>query len=451
VAWCLASSGVDCFWLSSKEHRRVCRQLIVISEYFLNEIIHERKARSMSFRKRCWLAVAVIAVLSRSVAADPAEPPKSGKYWVFIGTYTGTGKDSSRGIYRCELDVRSGSLTDLQLAAEVKNPSFLAIRQDGKALYAVEEVGERGERKNEGAIHAFKLDDKTGELTKLNELTSGGSDPCHVSINGTGRFAIVANYGGGSSAVFRLKEDGSLDARTDFRQHQGKGANPRRQGAPLAHCAVFNESGSDGEYAYVVDKGLDRVFTYKLDTNTGALTPTDPPFVKLPDGCGPRHIAFARNAGKAFVCGEIDSTLITLRRSGSGGLLQRYDGTSGLPKRSDEVLPTIPRPGRNSTAEVVVHPDDSHVLVSNRGHNSLAVFKVTAETTTRAGLITGAGDRLIQTPRGFNIDPTGKWIVVASQGGGNVRVFEWADGNGKATGEFVKVDKPVDVKFVAKP
>jgi 6-phosphogluconolactonase len=405
----------------------------------------------MSFSKRCWLTIAVIAALSGSVAADPAEPPKSGKYWVFIGTYTGAGKDASRGIYRCELDVRSGSLTNLEPAAEVRNPSFLAIRPDGMALYAVEEVGERGEKKNEGGIHAFKLDAQTGELTKLNELTTGGADPCYVSLNRTGRFAMVANYSGGSSSLIRLKEDGSLDAVTDFRQHEGKGANPRRNEGPHAHCAVFNEIGSDGEYAYVVDLGLDRVFSYKLDVQMGALTPTDPPFVKLPDGCGPRHIAFASNAGKAFVCGERDSTLITLRRFGSGGVLQRYDGSNGLPKRSDEVLSTLPQPGRNSTAEVLVHPDNGHVLVSNRGHNSLAVFNVNADATTRAGFITGAGDRLIQTPRGFNIDPTGKWIIVANQGGGTIRVIEWADGNGKMTGEFVNVDKPVCIKFLAKP
>ena len=166
-----------------------------------NEIARGRKGCPMSLSRRCWLAIALLAVPNRSTAAEPAQPPESGKYWVFIGTYTGTGNDSSRGIYRCELDVRSGRLSKPQLAAEVKNPSFLAIRPDGKALYAVEEVGERGEKKNEGAIHAFKLNDDTGELTKLNELTSGGADPCYVSINATGRFAIVANYSGGSSAL----------------------------------------------------------------------------------------------------------------------------------------------------------------------------------------------------------------------------------------------------------
>src|SRR5262245_43169670 len=127
----------------------------------------------MSLSRFSFLAIVVLAMLNRTATADPAQPPSSGKYWVFIGTYTGQGSESSRGIYRCELDVRSGSLTNLQLAAEVKNPSFLALRPDGKALYAVEEVGERGERRNEGAIHAYKLDDKTGELTKLNEMTTG--------------------------------------------------------------------------------------------------------------------------------------------------------------------------------------------------------------------------------------------------------------------------------------
>jgi 6-phosphogluconolactonase len=398
------------------------------------------------------LAIAAMLTLIHPLSADPARPPASGKYWVFIGTYTG--KDGSKGIYRSELDVNSGALAEPTLAAEVANPSFLAISPDGKYLYAVQETGDSGPKKNEGVLHAFKIDAKTGTLTRLNQLTTGGGAPCHVSVNRTGRFALVANYGGGSSALFRIKEDGSLDNRTDFRQHEGKSVNKARQEAPHAHCAMFNGDGD--EYAYVVDLGLDKVFSYKLDHTKGVLTPTEPAFVKLPDGCGPRHIAFNARSGKAYVCGELNSTLITLRRYGAGGLLEMY-GTRGLEKREDAVLSTLPRGvaddvrAKNSTAEVTVHPDEGHVLVSNRGHDSIAVFKVNADETKLADHITSAGDRQIRTPRNFNVDPTGQWVLIASQGGNTVEVAQWSSSGSKLTGHSAKVKSPVCVKFLAKP
>jgi 6-phosphogluconolactonase len=408
----------------------------------------------MSPARLAFLAAAALT-LTGPAFADPKEPPKSGKYWVYIGTYTS--KDGSKGVYRCELDVKSGALGEATLAAEMASPSFLAISPDGKSLYAVGETADAGEKKNEGSLYAFKIDPKTGDLTKLNSLTTGGGGPCHVSVNKTGKFVLVANYGGGSSAMFSVKDDGSLDKRTDFRQYEGKSVNKDRQEGPHSHCAAFHDDGKD-EYAYVVDLGLDKVFSFKLDPAKGELTPTKPAFVKLPDGCGPRHIAFDDKMGKAYVCGELDSTLITLRRYGDGGLLEMYDGkTPGVDSRKDAVLSTLPENvskedrAKNSTAEVVVHPGDGYVLVSNRGHDSVAVFEVNADKTTPAGHVTSAGDRKIRTPRNFNIDPTGKWVLIASENGGEVATAEWDAGNAKLTGKFVKVDKPVCVVFLAKP
>ncbi len=373
------------------------------------------------------------------------------KYWVFIGTYTS--KDGSKGIYRCELDVKTGGLSAPELAAEVGSPSFLTISSNGKFLYAVGETS----GKDGGGVYAYAIDPPSGKLTKLNETTSGGAGPCHISVNRTGRYALVANYGGGSSAVFKIGDDGKLGDRTDFRQHEGKSANAARQEKPHAHCGVFRST-ADGEFAYVVDLGVDKVFSYKLDETSGKLEPTKPGFVELPPGSGPRHIAFHKDAGKAFVCGELTSTVITLRAYDSNGTLQMY-GTGGLAERKDAVLSTLPNNvaedvrKKNSTAEVVVHPTSPHVLVSNRGHNSLAVFKFNADQTEAAGHITSASEeRKIATPRNFNIDPTGKWVLIANQDGGSVEVAEWdATGNGKLTGHAAKVSKPVCVKFLAKP
>src|SRR5262249_41359582 len=162
--------------------------------------------------------------------------------------------------YRARLNAQSGALTDLQLAAEVEDPSFLAISPNNKFLYAVSEKA-LGEKK-EGGVYAYTLDRKTGALKKLNDDKTGGAHPCHISVNATGKFAIVANYTGGSTALFKLKEDGSFDKQTDFIQHK----DPNGKKTPHAHCAVFlSEAGKDTEFVYVVDLGLDQVLMFKLD------------------------------------------------------------------------------------------------------------------------------------------------------------------------------------------
>jgi 6-phosphogluconolactonase len=399
----------------------------------------------MTLSRSSFLALAAAVALVPTAFADPADPPNSGKYWVYIGTFTSKG--GSEGIYRSELDVKTGALSKPDLAAKVASPSFLAVSPNSKFLYAVGETA-GGQSKNEGMVHAYAIDATTGMLEKLNDMPSGGAGPTHLSVNHTGKYALVANYGSGSCALYRLKGDGSLDKRTDFRQHEGKGVNKQRQEGPHAHCALFVESGGS-EFAYVVDLGLDKVFSYKLDPETGKLASTDPAFVKLPDGSGPRHLAIDKSSGKAYVCGELDSTLNTLRWDRNQGFLEPSPiaAASTLPDRTPDAVRK-----RNSTAEVIVHPSKGYVLVSNRGHDSLAVFKVSVESTQLIAHITSAGERTIRTPRNFNVDPTGQWVLIANQDSDTVRVAEWDNsGNGKLTASQAEVSRPVCVKFVAKP
>ena len=361
-------------------------------------------------------------------AADPA--PTSGKYWVYFGTYTG-GKTGSKGIYRSEFDTKTGKLSEPQVAAEVGSPSFLAIAPNGKALYAVGEGG----GKDGGGVYAFRLDPATGGLTKLNELTSGGAGPCHISTDKDGAFAAVANYGGGSSAVFKLKDDGSLEARTAFTQHQGGSVNKARQSGPHGHCAMFDET---GRHVLVVDLGLDKVLVFKLNRDTGAVS--DAGFVKLPDGSGPRHIHVAPSNDLAFVCGELDCTANVVKLDLAGGKHQVIQSVSTLPGG---------KPGKgDSTAEVRIHPSGKFVYVSNRGHDSIAAFGWDGRKLTPIGHATEG----IKIPRNFNIDPTGRWMLVANQDGNDVVVFAIGeDGLPKPTGTKVNVPKPVCVKFLAKP
>jgi 6-phosphogluconolactonase len=398
-----------------------------------------------------WLVSLPVLATGAKVLAQPANAPPSGKYWVYLGTYTKPG--GSRGIYRSELDLQTGQLTTPALVAELENPSFVNLSPNGKYLYAVGETADSGPSKTEGTVNAFRIDPATGNLTKLNSLPSGGAHPCHLSVNSTGKFLIVANYTGGSSAVFALNEDGSLGTRTDFQLHQGSGPSKERQETPHAHCSQFLTI--DGvEFAYVVDLGLDQVLSYRLDPKTGALAATLPGSVKLPDSSGPRHIAFHPALGRAYVCGEMDSTCITLQfRKQKDGVLELFPA----PTPEGYHLSTLPNDvpaevrQRNSTAEIVVHPGGQHVLVSNRGHDSLALFAINRDGTTAQGHITSAAGREIKTPRNFNVDPSGQWVLIASQDGDTVRSAKWTGPGTELSSHSIAVGAPVCVKFLPKP
>ena len=368
-------------------------------------------------------AALAAALLAPGTAPDT---PKADSYWVYLGTYTG--KDGgSKGIYRAKLDAETGKLSAPELAAELTSPSFLAVSPDRKNLYAVGETG----GKDGGGVFAFALDAKTGALKKLNEDTSGGPGPCHVSVDPNGDMAAVANYGGGSTALFRLDAVGKVGARA-FVQHKGKSANKDRQAGPHAHCTAFSP---DGKYLLVADLGLDRVKVF----GAAPLRELPDRDIVLPPGSGPRHLAVTKDGKYAYLCGELDSTVNVARLD--------LEGKSEVVQS----LSTLRAPVKgNSTAECILSPDEKFVYVSNRGHNSIAVFKVGEDhKLTAAGHITGD----IKIPRNFAIDPSGKWMLIASQDGDKVGVWalDPATGLAKETGTTIAVGRPVCVRFVPVP
>jgi 6-phosphogluconolactonase len=375
---------------------------------------------------------AALAFAAASAAPSQTTAPPGDEYWVFFGTYTGgKGAVVSKGIYRSKLDAKSGKLSEPEVAAEMGSPSFVAVHPTGKFLYAVGEGGGKGG----GPVVAFALDPKTGKLTKLNETTSGGAGPCFVGINPAGSHAAVANYGGGSSAFIRINPDGSLGKTELFTQHKGGSVDPGRQKEPHAHCARFTP---DGKVCFVVDLGLDRAKAFTYDEAAKGYRETPAADITTPPGSGPRHIAIRREADFAYICGELDSTVNVAKLDTAGGN-----------NKVVQTLSTLPAPVKgNSTAEVVLHPNGKFVYVSNRGHNSVAVFKVGDDKQlTAAGHITGD----IKTPRNFNVEPGGKWMLIASQDGNQVGVWELdpTTGGGKETGTVVKVGRPVCVAFAA--
>lgn len=379
----------------------------------------------MSIDRRSFLlaGAALAAGASVAPAADASE------FWVYFGCYTG-GKGGSKGINRSKFDAKTGQLGEPELAAEMASPSFLAIHPNGKFLYAVGEGG----GKDGGPVVAFELDAKTGKLEKLNETKSGGAGPCHVSVHPKGTHVTVANYGGGSTKIIALNESGRLNFnKYAFSQHTGSGPIAARQKEPHAHCSFFDPT---GKFVLTVDLGTDQVMVWNFDPATGAATGAHAN-ITTPPGSGPRHIAIAPDGKFAYVCGELDSTVNVIQMDLAGGT-----------SKVVQSLSTQKEPVKNnSTAECILHPTGKFVYVSNRVGNTIAAFKVGADRKlTSVGHI--AGD--INIPRNFNIDPSGKWMLVANQDGHSVRVFAMDEsGLAKQTDSVVKTGSPVCIKFVA--
>lgn len=352
---------------------------------------------------------------------------------VLIGTYTASGK--SKGIYSFALDDATGKMTPIGLAAEVRNPSFLAIHPSRRFVYAVNEVADAGGQRS-GAVTAFSLQAATGKLELINSVPTKGAGPCHLTVDRTGKYLVVVNYGGGSTAFFPIRSDGGLEEATAFYQHEGKSVNPRRQERPHAHSVNIS---ANNRFAIVADLGLDQLLVYRLDASKGTFTPHNPPYLSMTPGAGPRHFAFHPKRPFAYAINELASTITALRWDEGKGVLQKIAEVSTLPAGYK---------GDTTTAEVVVHPSGRFVYGSNRGHDSIAVFRV----NEKDGSLTLIEHTSTQgrTPRNFAIDLTGRWLIAANQSSDNLVVFSIDSATGKLTptGQVLEAGSPVCVRFV---
>lgn len=389
------------------------------------------------------MALGGVSVLGSAWAMEPEPGPGPetatngpASYWVYVGTYSG-GKANSEGIYLLELDMASGKLSSRGLAAKSVNPSFLAVHPSRKFLYAVSEVA-TGSGKKVGGVSAFTLDARTGALGALNGQSSGGAGPCHVVVDKAGKNVLVANYGGGSAEVIPIQPDGRLAQPSCFVQHEGKGADPGRQSEPHAHSVNLDAA---GKFAFVADLGLDKVLVYRFDAENGTITANDPPSASVAPASGPRHFAFHPDGRHAYVINEMKSTVTAFDYDPERGVLREIQTISTLPEGYT---------GTSYTAEVVVHPSGKFLYGSNRGHDSLAVFRIDGST----GKLSAVGHTSTggKNPRNFNIDPTGKYVLACNQGSDTIVVFRVDAGTGKLepTGQTLEVPIPVCVKFVPK-
>lgn len=348
---------------------------------------------------------------------------------VYFGTYT-WGDNSSRGIYRSMLDLETGNLSDPVLAAQARNPSFLEIHPNGKFLYAVSEAG------GAGSVSAYAIDTGAGDLKLLNQQPSGGAGPCHVSIDHAGKNLLVANYGSGSASVIPIELDGRLGELTGFVQHEGSSVNPNRQKEPHAHSINVSP---DDRFAFVADLGIDKIMIYRLDIEKGSIVANSPAFAKVKPGGGPRHFAFHPNGKHAYVINELDCTVTAFAYESASGALREIQNVTTLPKDFR---------GSNTCAEVRVHPSGKFLYGSNRGHDSIVVYRIDLANGTLTFVEHETAD--IKTPRNFNIDPMGRFCLVANQDSDSVVVFRIDRETGvlEPTGHKISVAKPVCIRFL---
>ncbi|HYH11807.1 MAG TPA: lactonase family protein [Thermomicrobiales bacterium] len=345
--------------------------------------------------------------------------------YLYTGTYTEPPLGRNTGIVVYRYDDDSGAIEHIQTVDGLTNPTFLATSADERFVYAVcESQG--------GAVAAFSRDAATGLLTELNRQSSGGDGPCHVSVDLSGGYALVANYGSGSVAALPINEDGSLGEPSSVVQHEGSSVNPDRQEGPHAHMIVPSP---DGRFVLANDLGTDEVVTYTLDTESGQLERRSA--MKTHPGAGPRHLAFSPDGRSVYVINELDSTLTACDYNPETGALTARETITALPEGYD---------GESYCAHVVVSEDGRFVYGSNRGHDSIVVWAVDQQT----GELSVAGHTSTEGsfPRNFTLDRNGSRLLVANQNSDNLAILRRNREDGLLTLQEVLGDIPSTVALV---
>ncbi len=345
---------------------------------------------------------------------------------LYVGTFTTEGAE---GIYLCNFNHSTGEISLEKTFKGIDNPSFLNISPDRKKLYAVTRPPSTIENSG-GYINAYKIR-PNGDLEFINKQISNGADPCHVDVSPDGKFVAIANYGGGSTSLYEVNYDGSLSPANSVIVNEGSGPT-KRQTAPHAHSIRFSH---DGKQVFSADLGTDKLNIFDLKKEK--LLPAKQPFVKLAPGAGPRHFDFHPHAKIIYVINELNSTITSFSKNGN-----RWEEL--------QTVSTIPEDfsGTNYCADIHVSPDGKYLYGSNRGHNSIAVYK-TDSVTQKLEMITTVSTRG-DWPRNFTLSPDGIFLLVANQRSGNIVVFKINAETGipEFTGKELKIPAPVCLEFL---
>lgn len=327
---------------------------------------------------------------------------------LLIGTYTkkeGHVDGKAEGVYLYDFNAEQGSIEHKGVIPGLINPSFLTISSDGKSVYVVNETGPDVD--TTAFITAFSRNTETGELSKLNEQPTYSFAPCYVSIDQSGQYVMVANYVGGIIAIYPRKEDGSLGKASDIVQLEGSGPHAEQESSH-PHCMIASP---DNKYVYVPDKGTDKVMAFQI--HNGKLSAAQPAFTSIQAGAGPRHISFHPKEAFAYLINELDASINAFQYHAPTGRLEEIQHISTLPSDYS---------GFNACADIHLTPNGKFLYGSNRGHNSIAIYRVDQKTgkLTLMGHESTRGD----FPRNFMIDSSGRWLLVANQNSDNIAIFE---------------------------
>ena len=351
------------------------------------------------------------------------------KYFLFIGTYTGSG---SKGIYVYSFDAATGKAQWLSNTEGVVNPSYLAIAPGGSYLYACIET----RTVNAGGVSAFRFDREKGSLTFINKQSSGGDNPAYVSVHKSGRWVIAGNYSGGSLSAFPVSADGGIQPYSQLVQHTGTSINKQRQEAPHVHSTVFSPK---GDYLFVPDLGLDKVMIYKFDPSSQKpLQPASPAFAAPDPGSGPRHFIFHSNKKWAYLIEEMAGNVVAYNYKKGKLIAMQQIATHADTAKGDF-----------GSADIHLSPDGKFLYASNRGNeNNITIFSVDRSSGKLS--LKGFQSTMGVQPRNFTIDPSGKYLLAANQKTGNIVIFKRDAVTGllQYTGEQINIPEPVCLKMI---
>jgi 6-phosphogluconolactonase len=354
------------------------------------------------------------------------------KELLYVGTFSVRG---SAGLYVYNFNRAKRTLTLVQTVPTPESPSFVGIHPTGKFLYSVN----RGKAKDsdlEGSISAFAIDAKTGRLSDLNNRSSFGADPCHISFDKTGQYAFVSNYGEGNLVVLPVFEDGLVGNPSDSKKYIASSVNPARQESSHIHSALISP---DNRILYAADLGADKIYSYNFNLNTGKLEPSQQKEAVVIPGAGPRHFTFHPNGNFLYLSEELTSSVCSFKiDKKTGALTVLQDSVLSLPASFT---------GKNSSADLHITPNGKFLYMSNRGFNGISIF-----TVAPTGKIKLAGHQPTggQTPRNFMIDPRGEYLFAANQDTDTIILFRINAKTGLLTqvGKPVKVPSPVCLKML---
>jgi len=376
------------------------------------------------------IALRRLATLVLGAALLSGAPAFAARSIAYVGTYTDT---AAKGVYALRYDSASKKFVSLGLQAEVANPSFVAVSPSHKFLYAITERAAR--RDGTGSVSSYAIDPATGALKLINRVLAHGNTSAHLVVDASGKWLLVANYGSGNVASFPLNADGSVGEMADFKQHSGSSVNPHRQRGPHPHEAVMSP---DNRFLLVPDLGLDKVFVYALDSATGKLTLASTTDTR--PGFGPRHMLFGKGGKFAYVLGEMASAVAVMSYDKKTGKLTLVENIDTIPPQL-----TV----ENNSAELALSNDGQFLYATNRGHDSVTVFKVNAAN----GKLTNVQNIPTQghIPRGMSLDPDGTHLLTGNQNSDTITIFDRDTKTGKLTFASQMTDIPTAVCILFTP